>query len=96
MVSRCVTGKRRAPAEKKVLGFCDTSREHVHSPARRTIMIKVPREDDECTSGSAVLDNATHGTKDAAQCFDVPSENAMAAMGYDGQVFALSVSFDRS
>ena len=24
-----------------------------------------------------------HGTNDAAQCFDVASENAMAVMGYD-------------
>ena len=46
-------------------------------------MIKVPREDDECTSGYAVLDKAMYGTKDAAQCFDVASENAMTAMGYD-------------
>ena len=26
MLSRCMTGKRRAPAEEKVLGFCDISR----------------------------------------------------------------------
>ena len=25
MLSRCMTGKRRAPAEEKVLGFCDIS-----------------------------------------------------------------------
>ena len=33
------------------------------------------------------------GTKDASQCFDVASENAVTAMGYDtGQVFALSLT----
>ena len=83
MLSRCVTGKRRAPAEEKVLGFYDISRAHFHSLARRTIVIRVPREDDECTSGYAVLDKALYGTKNAAQCFDVASENAMTAMGYD-------------
>ena len=51
--------------------------------ARCTIVTKVPRENDECTSGHAVLDKAMCGTKDAAQCFDVANENAMTAMGYD-------------
>ena len=37
----------------------------------------MPRDDDECTSGSAVLETAMYGTKDAAQCFDVASESAM-------------------
>ena len=41
---------------------------------------KVPREDDERSGGYAVLDKAMHGTKNAAQCFDVTSENAMTAM----------------
>ena len=59
-----------------------------HSPVRRTIVIKVPREDDECTSGYAVLDKAMYGTKDAAQCFDVASETAMTAMGYDTGKFS--------
>ena len=88
MLSRCMSGKWRAPAEEKVLGFSDISRAPFHSPERRTIVIKVPREDDECTSGYAVLDEAMDGTKDAAQCFDVASQNAMTAMGYDtGQFF---------
>ena len=52
-------------------------------------MIKVSREDDECTSGYVVLDKAMHGTKDAAQCFGVASENAMTAMGYDTGKFSL-------
>ena len=37
----------------------------------------MPREDDECKSGHAVLDKAMYGTKCAAHCFDVASENAM-------------------
>ena len=68
MLSRCVTDKRRTPAEETVLGFYDISRAHSHRLARRTIVIQVPTEDDECTSGYAVLGNATYGTKDAAQC----------------------------
>ena len=83
MLSRCITGKRRTPAEEKVLVFYDIKRAHFHSPARRTIVIKVPKEDDECVSGYAVLDKAMYGTKDAAQCCDVASENAMTALGYD-------------
>ena len=51
-------------------------------------MIKVPKEDDECVSGYAVLDKAMYGTKDAAQCFDVASENAMTALGYDTGKFS--------
>ena len=86
--TRCMTGKRRALAEVKVLGFYGISRAHFHSPARRTIEIKVPREDDECKSGHAVLGKAMQGTKDAAQCFDVASENAMTAMGYDTGTFS--------
>ena len=87
-----MTGKRRTPAEEEVLGFHDISRAHFRSPARRTIVIKVPKEDDECTSGYAVLDKAMHGMQDAAQCFDVASENVMTAMGHDtGQILALSL-----
>ena len=86
MLSRCMTGKRRTPAEEKVLGFYDISRAHFHSPARRSI--KVPREDDECTSGYAVLGKARYGTKDAAQCFDVARKNTMTAMGYDTGKFS--------
>ena len=88
-----MTGKRRALAEEQVLGFYEISTAHFHSPARRTIVIKVPREDDECTSGHAVLDKAMYGTKDAAQCFDVASENAMTAMGYDTGKFSLCLYY---
>ena len=96
MLSRCVTGNRRALAEEKVLGFYDISRAHLHSLARRTTVIKVPREDGECVSGYAVLDKAMYGTEDAAQCFDVESENAMTAMAHATGKFSLSVSFERS
>ena len=53
MLSRSLTGKQRTPAEENVLEFSNISRAHVHNPARRTIVIKVPREDDECMSGYA-------------------------------------------
>ena len=36
----------------------------------------------------AVLDKAMYGMKDAAQCFDVASEDAMTAMGYDTGKFS--------
>ena len=58
MLSRCMTGNWRAPAEVKVLGFYDISRAHFHSFARRIIVIKVSREDEKCMSGYAVLDKA--------------------------------------
>ena len=81
-------GKGRAFAEEKVLGFYDIIKTHFQSPARRTIVINVPREDVENTSGYAILDTAMYGTKDAAQSFDVASENAMTAMGYDSGKFS--------
>ena len=84
-----MTGDRRAPADVKVLGFYGISIAHVHSPARRTLVIQVPREDDVCNSGDAVLDTAMYGTKDAAQCFDVASENAMTAMEFTTGTFSL-------
>ena len=52
-------------------------------------MIKVPREDDEFTSGHAVLDKAMNGTKDGAQCFDVARENTMTMMGITTGAFSL-------
>ena len=73
MLSRCMTGDRRAPADKKVLGFYDTIRAHFHSPARRTIVIKGTCEGDECKSWWAVMEKDMCGTKNAAQCFDVAS-----------------------
>ena len=76
-LSRCMAGDGRPSADVKVLGFYNISGAHFHSPARRMIVIKVPKEDCECTSGFAVLDTAMYGTKDAAQCFYVASESAM-------------------
>ena len=47
LTSRCMNGARRPPTDVNVLGFDDISPPHVCSNARRTIVIKVPREDDE-------------------------------------------------
>ena len=80
---------RRAPADEHVLEFYDIIRARIHSPSRRTIVIKVPREDDECNSGYAVPNKSMDGTKDAAQRSDSASENAMTAMGFDTGAFAL-------
>ena len=59
-----------------------------YSSARRTPVIKLPREDDECKSGYVVLDKVMFGTKDAAQCFDVASENALTAMEFSTGTFS--------
>ena len=72
----------------KVLGFFDIGRAHFHSPARRTVVIKVPREDTECKIWYTVLDKAMYGTKDAAQCFDVASGNALTAMSFTTGTFS--------
>ena len=88
MLRRCMIGNWRAPADVKVLGFCDINRAHFHSLARRTFVFKVPRADDECKSGYAVLDNAMYGTKDEAQCFDVATETVLTAMGFDTGTFS--------
>ena len=81
MLSRCITGDRRTPADVNVLGVYDISRAHFQSKARRTIVIRVPREDDECKSRYAVLDRAVYGTKDAPWCFDVARGNSMTVVG---------------
>ena len=87
MLRRCMIGNQRAPADVKVLGFHDIGTAHFHSLARRTFVFKVPRADDECKSGYAVLDNAMSGTKGAAQCFDVATETVLTAMGFDTGTF---------
>ena len=88
MLSRYMTGASRQPADVRVLRFHDISRAPFHGKARRTIVIKVPREDGECESGYAVLDKAMFGTEDAAQCFDVACEDAMTAMRFSTEVFS--------
>ena len=89
MLSRCMTGQRWHLL-KRMFSDSTTSVERIfHSPARRTIVIMVPREDDECTSGYAELDKAMYGTKEAAHCFDVAREIAMTAMGYATDKFSL-------
>jgi len=82
-----MTGPRRCSEEALVLGFFDVSRAHFHSPARRKLVIKVPREDSECKTGLAELLVAMYGTKDAAQCFDNLVEGIMVKMGYNVGVF---------
>ena len=88
MLTRCMTGDRRARADVQALGFYDICGGHFHRPARRTIVIKVPHEDDECKSEHAVLDKAMFRTQDAASCFDVASENAMTAMEFITGMFS--------
>ena len=83
-----MTGPRAKVSETAVLGFYDISRAHFHSAARRKIVIRTPPEDTGCPSGFALLDKSMYGTKDAAQCFDVACENAMAKMGYTIGLFS--------
>ena len=40
MLDRCMSGARREPARVRVLGLYDPSRVHVHSKARRTLVIR--------------------------------------------------------
>ena len=82
MLSLPMTGPRKPQQYERVLGFFDISRAHFHSPARRKIAIRVPKEDTECSSRLAKLLVAMYGTKDAAQCFDNLCEDVMVKMGY--------------
>ena len=88
MLSKCMTGPRAKVSETAVLGFYDISRAHFHCAARRKIVIRTPPEDTGYPSGFALLDKSMYGTKDAAQCFDVACENAMAKMGYTIGLFS--------
>ena len=65
--------------------FYDISRAHSHSKTRRTIVIMVPREVDQFKMGYAIL---MYGTKDAAQSFDVASENVMTATSFTTDKFS--------
>ena len=59
-----------------------TSGERISTALRVAILFsKYNVKTDECNSGFAVLDKAMHGMKDAAQCFDVASENAKFTTG---------------
>ncbi len=75
MLSRCMAGPHRAHADVKVLVFYDISRADFHSKARRKVVIRVPKEDNQCTSGYALLNQNMYGTKDAVQCVDLAVEN---------------------
>ena len=88
MLSKCMTGPRAKVSETAVLGFYDISRAHFHSAARRKTVIRTPLEDTGYPSGFALLDESMYGTKDAAQCFDVACENAIAQMGYTIGLFS--------
>ena len=87
MLSRAMTGPRRAPMDELVLGFFDISRAHFHSPARRMVVVKVPKEDTLCKSGFAELLMTMYGTQDAAQCFDNLVEEIMLKLGYEVGVY---------
>ena len=87
MLSKSMTGPRQTGAATKVLGFFDISRAHFHSPARRRIIIKTPREDGSCTSGFGRLLVAMYGTKDAAQCFDAVCEGVMTKLEFTTGIF---------
>ena len=88
MLSRVMTGPAARSAEDEiVLGFFDISRAHFHSPVRRQVVIRVPKEDGSITSGLAILGRAMYGTKDAAQCFDAHCETIMTKMNYKVGVF---------
>ena len=85
MLSGGMTGMRRALAEEKVR-FYDICRASTPlSYDRDRGATRRRRVYEWC----AVLEKAMYGTKDAAQRFDVASQNAMTAMGYDTSKFSL-------
>ena len=69
--------------DRRVLGFYDISRAHFHSPVRRHIYVKTPKEDTTVKTGLARLLKAMYGTRDAGQCFDDFSEQTMKKLGFD-------------
>ena len=64
------------------MGFFDVSRAHFHSPARRLLVVRVPKEDTTVGTGVAGLTKAMYGTKDAAQCFDAKCESVFEKLKY--------------
>ena len=66
MLSRSMTKARRQPYVR-VLGFYDSTA-YAHGKVRRTIVIKVPRDEGGCKSGYEVLDEALYGTEDMQHC----------------------------
>ena len=81
-----LTGKRRTPAEEKVLGFYDISRAHFHSPASRRIVMKVQKRTTSVRVVAQCWTKPCMERRTLAQCFDVASENAMTAMDAAWQV----------
>ena len=77
LLSRAMTGEKKwNPQDELVIAFFDISRAHFHSPVRRKVAIRM-QGDPSCPSGIAMLNRAMHGTKDAAQCFDLYREVAL-------------------
>ena len=78
--------KKRNPQDEVVIAFFDISRAHFHSPVRRKVAIKMQGYP-SCPSGTAMLNRAMYGTKDAAQCFDSYCERTMEKLDYNIGVF---------
>ena len=87
LLSSAMTGeKKRNPQDELVIAFFDISRAHFHSSVRRKVAIRM-QGDPSCPSGIAMLNRAMHGTKDAAQCFDLHCEQTMEKLDYNIVVF---------
>jgi hypothetical protein len=67
----------------RALGFYDINRAHFHAPARRNIYIVPPAGDLSINAGLPNMLRSTYGTRDAAQCFDAFSEDAMRKLGFE-------------
>ena len=81
---RTTSETKRNPQEELVIAFFDISRAHFHS--RRKVAIRM-QGDPSCPSGTAMLNRAMYGTKDAAQCFDSHSVRTMEKLDYNIGVF---------
>ena len=80
--------KRGIHMNELVTAFFDISRAHFHSPVRRKAAIRMQGDPSyHAHSGIAMPNRAMHGTKDAAQCFDLYFERTMENLDYNIGVF---------
>ena len=83
-----MSGQAGVPtSSRKVLGFCDVSRAHFHSPAKRLLFVRTLPEDQHVKSGIAKMLKAMYGSKDAATCWDEFSEHVVKELGFKSDVY---------
>ena len=68
-----------ASCREKVLDFVDVRKAHLNGKARRSLVVKLPKE---AGGGMAVLQRALYGTRDAAACWEACVAEALDALGF--------------